>query len=62
MFGGLSLGVLYAYFTKAVRKTQDSSGGIALLDALAGHFIYFGEGDLNPRVVQAGRIEGPGRG
>ena len=62
VFGGLSLDILYGYFTRGVRKKQGRSVGVALLEALAGRFICFGESDVNPRVIQAGRIEGPGRG
>ena len=56
MFGGLSLGVLYAYFTEGVRKKQDTSVGTALLEALAGQFVYFGESDVHPCHSQARRI------
>ena len=61
VFGGSLLGVLYGYFTRCVRKKQGSDDGTALLDALAGRFICFGESDVNPRVIQRGRIGGPGR-
>ena len=33
-----------------------------LLEALAWRFIVFGESDKSPRVIQGGRIRGPGRG
>ncbi len=62
VFGGLPLGVLYGYFIKGVTKKQDGPVSPALLEALAGRFICFGESDVNPRVIQAGRIGGPGRG
>ena len=61
VFGGSSLSVLYGYFTKGVTKKQDGPFGTALLEALAGRFICFGESNVNPRVIQARRIEGPGR-
>ena len=61
MFGGLSLGVLYVYFIRDVTKKQDGLFGVALLEALAGRFIRFGESDVNSRVTQARRIGGPGR-
>ena len=48
-------------FFKGTRtKTQDTSVGIVLLEALAGEFIYFSESDVHPRVIQARRIEGTG--
>ena len=62
MFGGLSLGVLYGYFIKGVTKKHDDLVRVVLLEALAGRFICFGESDVNPRVIQTRRIEGPGRG
>ena len=62
VFGGLSLGVLYGYFIKGVTKKLDDSFPIALLKALAGRFICFGESDVNPRPIQTRRIGGPGRG
>ena len=62
MFGGLSLGDSYGYFTESVTKQQGASVGVALLEALAWRFIYFGESYIDPRHFQAGRIRGPGRG
>ena len=35
---------------------------VELLEALARRFIWFGEKDVRPRVIQGGRIGGPGRG
>ena len=62
MFGGLSLGVLYGYFTEGVMTKQDGPFSVALLEALAWPFIYFGESDVRPRPIQRGRIEGRERG
>ena len=62
VFGGLSLSVLYGYFTEGEENKRDTSVGIALLEALAGQFIYFSENDVRPRHFRAGRIGGPGRG
>ena len=62
VFGGLSLGVLYGYFIIGATKKLDGPFSTALLEALAGRFICFGESDVRPFHLQAGRIEGPGRG
>ena len=62
VFGGLSLGVFCGYFTKGVTKKHDDLVGTVLVEALARRFICFGENDVNPRVIQTCRIEGPGRG
>ena len=47
---------------KKKKNKRDTSVGIALLEALAGQFIYFSENDVRPRHFRAGRIGGPGRG
>ena len=62
VFGELSLGVLCVDFIKGVTEKQDGSISIALLEALAGRFVCFGESDVNPRPIQARRIGGPGSG
>ena len=48
VFDGSSLSVLYGYFIKGVAKKQDGPSGVALLEALAGPFICFGESDVHP--------------
>ena len=48
--------------TDGVTTKQGASVGIALSGALAVRVICFGENDVNPRPIRAGRIEGPGRG
>mgnify|MGYP000367624994 CR=1 FL=1 len=48
-----------------VRKIKNKRGGCnspALLEALVQRFIWFGENDVRPRVIQTRRIGGPGRG
>ena len=62
VFGGSSLDVLYGDFLAGVAKKQDGPVSPALLEALPGRFICFGESDVNPRPIRAGRIEGPWRG
>ena len=47
---------------KTERTKPDGLFSTALLEALAGQFIGFGENDVRPRVIQRGRIRGPGRG
>ena len=48
------------------KKTEENkrlgSFSPALLEALAQRFVGFGEHDVRPRVIQAGRIGGPGEG
>ena len=55
MFGGLSLCVLYGYFIEGVTKKHDDLVGTALLEALAGCFMCFGESDYTHD-----RSRGPG--
>ena len=47
---------------EAQTKKQDGLVGVALLEALAGQFIYFSESYVHSRLIQARRIGGPGRG
>ena len=49
-------------FNQRPKETQDGQFSTALVEAFAWQFIYFGESDVNPRVIQTRRIEGPGRG
>ena len=47
---------------KKKENKSDTSVGTALLEALAGQFIYFSESNVRPRLIQRARIGGPGRG
>ena len=59
---GSSHSVSYGFCTRGPDKKHDDLVGIALLEALVEQFIYFSESDVHRRVIQRGRIEGPGRG
>ena len=59
---GSSHSVLNGFLTRGPDKKRDDLVGIALLEALAGQFIYFGETDVHPRHFQTGRIGGQERG
>ena len=47
-------------------KPQKTGGciptGSVFVGAVAWRFTWFKENDINPQVIQAGRVEGPGRG
>ena len=58
----LVCGRLYDILIERVRNKLDDPVRVALLEALAGRFVWLGEIDLNPRPIQAGRIGCPGRG
>ena len=62
MCGGLVSCRLYGFIITSVRKTQDGLICIALVEALAGRFVLFGENDYNPRAIQRGQMGGPGKG
>lgn len=48
VFGRSSLGVFHGYLTECVTNKHDDLVGIALLEAVAGHLICFGESDDRP--------------
>ena len=60
LVGGLSLYVLYGYFTKGIRKTGHVNWCRAF-EFFGGRFKWFRESDVRPRHFQSRRIEGPGR-
>ena len=59
---GLFTIVCLFFLTTAKEDELDGLVWVVLLEALAVRFVWFGESGVNPRVIQAPRMGGPGRG